>query len=72
MPLDSEKETTVTPTTLSTAVEGVTEAALPKLVVCFDISTLSLKNLQAIAKDLKVPGYSQMTSEQLCKALLSL
>lgn len=79
MPLDSEKETTVPPTTSSTAVEhtsssveSVPEDSLPKLVVCFDIETLSLQDLQAIAKDLKVPDYSNMTSEQLCEALLAL
>lgn len=79
MPFDSEKKITVPPTTASTAVEpkpssieSVPEASLPKLVVCFDISTLSLEDLQAIAKDIKVPGYSNMTSEQLCEALLAL
>lgn len=78
MPFNSEK-ITVPPTTASTAVESkpssvesVPEASLPKLVVCFDISTLSLEDLQAIAKDIKVPGYSNMTSEQLCQALLAL
>lgn len=79
MPLDSQKQTTVPPTTASTAVaptsssdESVAEASLPKLVMCFDINTISLQDLQAIAKDLKLPGYSSMTSEQLCQALLDL
>lgn len=45
---------------------------LPKLVMCFDINTLSQQNLEAIASDLKVPNYSQMTKEQLCEALLAL
>ena len=46
--------------------------SLPKLVMCFDINTLSHQNLKAIASDLKVPDYSQMTKEQLCEALLAL
>jgi len=79
MSKDSEKETTVSTTTpepavehTSSSVEPVPEASLPKLVVCFNINTLSLKNLKAIAKDLKVPGYSRMTKEQLCSTLLAL
>lgn len=79
MSKDSEKETSVPPTTpepavehSSSSVEPVPEASLPKLVVCFDINTLSLQNLQAIALDLKVPGYSEMTKEQLCSTLLAL
>lgn len=46
--------------------------SLPKLVMCFDINTLSQQNLKAIASDLKLPDYSQMTKEQLCEALLAL
>jgi hypothetical protein len=79
MPFSSEKETNVPPTAPETAVECtpstvscVPEASLPKLVVCFDISTLSLQDLKTIALDLKVPGYSHMTKEQLCEALLAL
>lgn len=79
MPKDSEKETTVPPITPEKAVERtpstvscVPEASLPKLVVCFDISTLSHENLKAIADDLKIPGYSRMTKQQLCSALLAL
>lgn len=79
MSFSSEKETTVPPTAPETAVErtpstisSVPEASLPKLVVCFDISTLSLQELKAIARDLKLPGYSCMKKEQLCEALLAL
>lgn len=50
----------------------VPEAPLPKLVVCFDLDTLSLQDLQTIASDLNLPDYSQMTKEQLCETLLSL
>ena len=71
MPFNSKKETTVPPTTPS-SVESVPEASLPKLVMCFDISTLGLQDLHALAKDLKVPDFSSMTSEQLCEALLAL
>jgi len=46
--------------------------SLPKLVVCFDINTLSQRKLKAIASDLKVPGYSRMTKAELCEALLAL
>lgn len=79
MPFNSEKKNTVPPITLDPEVEhipstgsSVPKAYLPKLVVCFDISTLSLENLQAIALDLKIPDYSSMTKEQLCEALLAL
>jgi len=79
MPFNSEKETTVSPITPDPTIEhipstigGVPEASLPKLVVCFDLTTLSLQKLQAIALDLKLPGYSHMTKEQLCEALLAL
>lgn len=79
MAFNSEKENTGSPTTPDPAVEStasnverVPEASLPKLVVCFDISTLSLENLQAIAKDLQIPGYTHMTKEQLCEVLLAL
>lgn len=78
MPFNSQKETTVPPITPDPAehtpsnVESVPEASLPKLIVCFDISKLSLQNLKAIAKDLKVSGYNSMTKEQLCEALLAL
>ena len=51
---------------------SVPVSSLPKVVVCFDISTLSHQKLNAIASDLKLPGYSQMTKEQLCEALLTL
>jgi len=79
MPQDSKKETIVPPTTSNPAVEHTSssdtflpEASLPKLIMCFDINTLSIQNLQSIALDLNVPGYSQMTKEQLCSTLLSL
>lgn len=51
---------------------GVPVDSLPKVIVCFDISTLSQRRLKAIAKDLKLPGYSRMTKEQLCEALQAL
>lgn len=79
MPFEPEKEATLAPTTPLTAVEGrsssvssVTAASLPKLVMCFDISTLTLQDLKTIASDLKVPSYSGMTKEQLCKVLVAL
>lgn len=79
MAFNSKKEITVPPTTPEPAVErtvasvsSVPEENLPKLVMCFDISTLSLQNLKTIAEDLKVPGYSNMTKEQLCETLLAL
>lgn len=79
MPSNLEKENTGSPTTPDPAVEStasdvncVPEASLPKLVVCFDISTLTLENLKTIAKDLKIPGYTHMTKEQLCEVLLAL
>lgn len=56
----------------SSDVLSVPVSSLPKVVVCFDISTLSHQKLNAIASDLKLPGYSQMTKEQLCEALLTL
>lgn len=49
---------------------GVSVDSLPKVVMCFDISTLSHRKLKAIAADLKLPGYSRMTKQQLCEALL--
>lgn len=77
--IDSEKENTVLPTTQTTAIEStpstvshVTEADLPKLVMCFDISTLSLQDLKTIASDLKVYSYDNMTKEQLCEVLRAL
>ncbi len=79
MSFNSEKKTIMPPTTPETVVEakpstasGVPEDSLPKLVVCFDITTLSIQNLKAIAKDLKVPDYNRMTKEQLCELLLAL
>ena len=51
---------------------SVSVDSLPKLVVCFDINSLSHRKLKAIASDLKVPGYSRMTKAELCKALLAL
>ena len=51
---------------------GVSVDSLPKVVMCFDISTLSHRKLKTIAVDLKLPGYSRMTKEQLCEALLLL
>lgn len=79
MPFNSEKETSVPPKAPEIAVEltpstdsSVPYASLPKLVVCFDITTLSLQDLNAIAKDLKVPDYNCMTKEQLCSTLLAL
>ena len=51
---------------------GVSVDSLPKVVMCFDISTLSHRKLKTIAADLKLPGYSRMTKEQLCEALLLL
>ena len=78
MPFNSEKETTVPPAKPETVVEyqpstarDMPEDSLPKLVVCFDITTISIQNLKAIAKDLKVPDYSHMTKEQLCEVLLA-
>lgn len=76
---DSDKETNVLPITQTTAIEStpstvshVSEADLPKLVMCFDISTLSLQELKTIASDLKVSSYNSMTKEQLCKVLQAL
>lgn len=74
---DSDKETTVLTTTQTTEIEStpstvVSEADLPKLVICFDISTLSLRDLQTIASDLKVSSYDSMTREQLCEVLQAL
>ena len=75
---DSDKNTTVLPTTETTAVEStpsishVSEADLPKLVMCFDIGSLSLQDLKTIASDLKVSSYDSMTKEQLCKVLQDL
>lgn len=63
-------ETSSEPT--SSEVLSVPVSSLPKVVVCFDISALSHQKLNAIASDLKLPGYSQMTKEQLCEALLAL
>ena len=51
---------------------GVPVDSLPKLVVCFDITTLSHRKLKVIASGLKIPGYSRMTKAQLCEALLAL
>ena len=45
---------------------------LPKVVVCFDLNTLSHRKLKAIASDLKLPGYSRMTKAELCEALQAL
>jgi len=77
MPSDLEKKIPEQATTPSITDEGgssavIAEAALPKLVVCFDINTLSLQDLQTIASDLRVPGYIHMDKEQLCEALLAL
>ena len=79
--LDTELETSQ-PKTLGTLPEttsestpsnlGVSVDSLPRVVMCFDISTLSHRKLKAIATDLKLPGYSRMTKEQLCEALLLL
>ncbi len=65
-------ETFVTSPERSSDVLSVPVSGLPKVVVCFDINTLSHQKLNAIASDLKLPGYSQMTKEQLCEALLTL
>jgi len=51
---------------------GIIGDSLPKLVVCFDIGTMSHRKLKTIASDLKLPGYSRMTKTQLCEALLAL
>ncbi|MBV9389022.1 MAG: hypothetical protein JOZ78_21610 [Chroococcidiopsidaceae cyanobacterium CP_BM_ER_R8_30] len=51
---------------------GVSVESLPKIVVCFDINTLSHRKLKAIASDLKLSGYSHMTKAELCQALLAL
>ena len=78
--LETELETSQ-PETLGTLPEpsestpsnsGVSVDSLPKVVMCFDISTLSHRKLNTIAADLKLPGYSRMTKEQLCEALLLL
>lgn len=45
---------------------------LPKVIVCFDLNTLSHRKLKAIASDLKLPGYSRMTKAELCEALQAL
>ena len=45
---------------------------LPKVIVCFDLNTLSHRKLKAIASDLKLPGYSRMTKAELCEALSGL
>ena len=73
----SEKETTVPPAAPETADESSTDssvlgASLPKLVVCFDINTLRLEDLKAIASDLKVADYDHMTQEELCNTLTAL
>ena len=65
-------ETFATSPETSSDVLSVPVSSLPKVVVCFDISALSHQKLNAIASDLKLPGYSQMTKEQLCEALLAL
>lgn len=65
-------ETFATSPERSSDVLSVPVSSLPKVVVCFDISTLSHQKLNVIASDLKLPGYSQMTKEQLCEALLTL
>lgn len=77
--IDSEQQSTVPPTTAAIAAEDrpstvarLPEANLPRLVMCFDITVLSLQDLKTIASDLKVPGYSTMTKETLCKVLLEL
>jgi hypothetical protein len=75
MPLEPESKTPqpeIASEPTQSDVLGVPADSIPKLVVCFDISTLSHQKLQAIASDLKLPGYSQMTKEQLCEALLAL
>ena len=77
MVFDSDKKTSVSVTEPSTGAKAtfstdIPEAALPKLVVCFDLSTLSLQELQTIASDLNLPDYDQMTKEQLCETLLAL
>ena len=77
MVFDSEKKASVSVTEPSTGAKAtfssdVPEAALPKLVVCFDLDTLSLQDLQTIASELSVPEYTQMTKEQLCETLLAL
>ncbi len=80
MPFNLDREPITVSTTLITTVEGtvtngnkcVSEVCLPKLVVCLDISTLSLKKLKAIANNLKLPDYSQMTKGQLWEILLAL
>ena len=51
---------------------SVAVSDLPKVVVCFDINTLSHRKLKVIASDLKVPGYSRMTKAELCEVLLGL
>ena len=80
MPVETELDTSQ-PATLATLPEpseftpsnsGVSVDSLPKVVMCFDISTLSHRKLKTIAVDLKLPGYSRMTKEQLCEALLLL
>ena len=77
--LDTDPET-ASPETASPEVSNHTDSnalsvpvdSLPKLVMCFDINTLSQQNLKAIASDLKLPNYSRMTKEQLCESLLAL
>ena len=75
---DLDKNTTVLPTTQTTDIEStssisqVSEADLPKLVMCSDIGTLSLEDLKTIASDLKVSSYNSMTKEQLCEILQAL
>lgn len=51
---------------------AVAAESLPKVVVCFDLNTLSHRKLKAIASDIKLPGYSRMTKAELCEALLGL
>lgn len=77
MVFDSENKTSVSVTAPSTGAKDtfstdIPEASLPKLVVCFDLDTLSLQELHAIASDLNVSEYTQMTKEQLCETLLAL
>ena len=76
MPFSSSEETTI-PAAPETADESSTDssvvgASLPKLVVCFDINTLNLEDLKAIASDLKVADYDHMTKEELCETLTGL
>ena len=70
MPFSSSEKTIVPPGTPETSTDScVIGASLPKLIVCFDINTLSLQELKAIASDLKVADYDRMTKEELCKTL---